>query len=506
MQSMDEERQRLERVFFDDLDRSTLFDAQQSVDKDASMAGHFSKLPVWAVPTESTDHDDGVPTHIGGMPLPGLQTVFGIREPGQVEAFEKGVLGGGSSVFAAVASQCGPGSVGTLMEVVSWQRLPDQLVVHALGFGRIRVDKCYNADTYALADCMVQPDEEEIQYHLPTGTGQVMAKIRKLEALSQDVLATLEDGYFQRAALLVANHAAAVWSLSWRTYEVPVEAVANSFRAKGLLDLQRGGDARDASLLRPCDIVAIDLSVNPDDTMYRARCAANAAALRYTPEALKVVGYKPMVREYLRGGGVLGAGLEDDGELMPPSWMEVIDHFEARTAADQEGSAEEGGAEQAAEDVVEDLARPAEEGAAGRSNVQQVVELEGGVVVGGRWGGQVHGRGGEELETTLLKREAEIWALLHELVESCGGGVDGSTNSAGNWGRVGDGPLSIPVELKQMHPAIAHPAWPVVRRVQRLSYAALAAIPISDLGPLRYFLVLDCAVQRHLSSQLGGRY
>ena len=299
----------------------------------------------------------------------------------------------------------------------------------------------------------------------------------------------------------MANHAASVWSLSWRAYEVPVEVAAKAFRANGLSDLQaandsagsgsfpqRNADAEPASRRRPSTLVALDLSVQPDETMYHARCAANAAALRYTPEALKLVGYKPMVREYLQGGGVLGAGLEEDGELMPPSWLEVMDHFEARTA-DLDTSVEEGSQEKVGEDLTEEQEGNEEEDeecARGESHVQQVVQLEGGVVVGGKWGGQVHGRGREEVETKLLKREAEIWALLHELVACCGGGAESAAKHVERGGAMGEGPLSLPVELRQMHPAIAHPAWPVVRRVQRLSYAALAAVPISDLGPMRY--------------------
>ena len=197
MRSMDEERQRLERVFTENLEHSTRIDAYETIDETAPMTGHYSKLPVWTMQTEILDLDD-VPTYVDGMPLPGLQTTFSIREPSKVKAFADVVLGFGSPVFAAVSRQGIPGSVGTLMEVASWQRLPDQLLVHALGVGRIRLDKCYDTEElHAFADCMLQPDEEEIQYHLPTGTGQVMAKIRKLEALSQDVLATLEDGYFQ---------------------------------------------------------------------------------------------------------------------------------------------------------------------------------------------------------------------------------------------------------------------------------------------------------------------
>jgi hypothetical protein len=469
------ERERLERLF-EATTPYTSSDAGDGVKRDSTETGHFDRLPLWTVQAGRADFGEI-------MPLPGLQEMWSIREPHQIEMFE-GLKHQKNPLFAAVTSECEPGSVATLMEVASWCSLPDKLVIRVLGVGRLRIDEIWreSGGLHDSAECVVLPDEEEIQYHLPTGTGQVMAKIRKLEALSQDVLATLEDGYFQRASLLVALRAAAAWSLSWRPYEAPATGTNKS--SIGLSDAQE-----------PCDLVALDLAVQPEDMDYIARSAANKAALSYTPEALRLVGYKPMVREYLQGGGVLGAGLDGDAELMPPSWLEVIDHFAARDGHEegQDGEKKErkemgGMGEPAADDknILGAVTKGMVDGKGGTKQFK-VVELEDGMVVGGKWGGQVHGRGGAELESTLIKREAEIWALLHELVESCGGGVgaaeEGGTVEGGGGGRVR---LALPVELRQMHPAIAHPAWPAVRRVQRLSYAALAAIGIADLGPLRY--------------------
>ena len=231
----------------------------------------------------------------GEVMLPGLQTILVTQDPRQVYMFEELVARCAPHFFGAVLLEDhqeevhlenASGNVGTLMEVASCKRLADgRLLLHVLGICRIRMDEVNQTAPYVRADCVVLPDEEEIQFLLTTGTGQVMAKIRKLEALSQDVLATLEDGYFQRASLMVAREAAAAWSLAWRSYEAPLQIAA--------LALRKSTESGNLG-----DIVPVNLGSQPEDTMYRAQAAASQAALLYTAEALELVGYRPMMREY----------------------------------------------------------------------------------------------------------------------------------------------------------------------------------------------------------------
>ena len=420
--SMDAERRRLENLY------RTSFGGR--TDAAAAGAGRLKQLPLWSASSAASQRrSDG-----GQMMLPGVQTILTVQEPRHCRMFEELVARDGPRLFGAVVCDGGkaelelpgaPGHVGTLMEVVSCRRLPGseaRLLLHVIGVCRVRLDSCQtvpcalglSADNAAATDHMqgdfvVLPDEEEIQFMLPTGTGQVMAKIRKLEALSQDILATLEDGYFQRASELVAKHAAAAWSLTWREYEASVQVAATSSTVlddrSPFEDLAAACWAGTADSSRVAGILALDLAADPTDAFYSAQSAASATAKRHTPEALRLVGYKPMMREYLDGGGVLGAGLTGgaDEELMPPSWLDVMDHFDRRQAGEGSQTGERGEVDQ--EDETDEVA-------------QQVEVREGWVGgVGGKWGGQVHGRGGGELKENLRKQEISVWSSLQ--VPSC---------------------------------------------------------------------------------------
>ncbi len=66
-----------------------------------------------------------------------------------------------------------------------------------------------------------------------------------------------------------------------------------------------------------------------------ARKAAAHTAKLAAQKALDAVGYKPMLREIDRS---VGSG---EGELVPPSWGDVIEHFEERLRTEAEESAVE---------------------------------------------------------------------------------------------------------------------------------------------------------------------
>jgi len=136
---------------------------------------------------------------------------------------------------------------------------------------------------------------------------------------------------------------------------------------------------------------------------------------------------------------------------MPPSWLEVIDHFATRTSAEecveeeQEGVQEgvEEGVEEEQEGVQEELAHEAwadekikmesekrevvvmkgeysEGGFEGRLSNRsvRVIELKEGRFSsggGGKWGGQMHGRGAGIVEETLVQKELKIWSALQVL-------------------------------------------------------------------------------------------
>ena len=276
-------------------------DAMDSPPLSATVSGRLQKLPIWTASGQASglnmsSRQSGSAELMtkGEVMLPGLQTVLAIQDRRHVHMFEELVARCAPHLFGAVLLEDqeevhlekASGNVGTLMEVASCKRLADgRLLLHVLGICRIRMDEVNQTAPYVRADCVVLPDEEEIQFLLTTGTGQVMAKVRKLEALSQDVLATLEDGYFQRASLMVAREAAAAWSLAWRSYEAPLQIAA--------LALRKSAESGNLG-----DIVPVNLDSQPEDTMHRAQAAASQAALLYTAEALELVGYRPMMREY----------------------------------------------------------------------------------------------------------------------------------------------------------------------------------------------------------------
>ena len=274
-------------------------DAMDSPPLSATVSGRLQKLPIWTASVQASglsSRQSGSAELMtkGEVMLPGLQTVLAIQDRIHVYMFEELVARCAPHLFGAVLLEDqeevhlekASGNVGTLMEVASCKRLADgRLLLHVLGICRIRMDEVNQTAPYVRADCVVLPDEEEIQFLLTTGTGQVMAKVRKLEALSQDVLATLEDGYFQRASLMVAREAAAAWSLAWRSYEAPLQIAA--------LALRKSAESGNLG-----DIVPVNLDSQPEDTMHRAQAAASQAALLYTAEALELVGYRPMMREY----------------------------------------------------------------------------------------------------------------------------------------------------------------------------------------------------------------
>jgi Lon protease-like protein len=284
---------------FSHLLREIADDAMDSPPLSATVSGRLQKLPIWTASVQASglsSRQSGSAELMtkGEVMLPGLQTVLAIQDRRHVYMFEELVARCAPHLFGAVLLEDqeevhlekASGNVGTLMEVASCKRLADgRLLLHVLGICRIRMDEVNQTAPYVRADCVVLPDEEEIQFLLTTGTGQVMAKVRKLEALSQDVLATLEDGYFQRASLMVAREAAAAWSLAWRSYEAPLQIAA--------LALRKSAESGNLG-----DIVPVNLDSQPEDTMHRAQAAASQAALLYTAEALELVGYRPMMREY----------------------------------------------------------------------------------------------------------------------------------------------------------------------------------------------------------------
>jgi hypothetical protein len=124
---------------------------------------------------------------------------------------------------------------------------------------------------------------------------------------------------------------------------------------------------------------------------------------------------------------------------MPPSWLEVIDHFATRTSAEdrQEGVEEEHeGVEEEQTDetwadekikmelekreVVVIKGEYSEGGFEGRLSNRsvRVIELKEGRFSaggGGKWGGQMHGRGAGIVEETLVQKELKIWSALQVL-------------------------------------------------------------------------------------------
>jgi len=464
-----EDRRRLEIAYRASLSVSQQLDISDvSIGREASIpASRLEQLPIWT----------GTANTIEVM-LPGQQTWLHVEEPRHCQLFEELLDRGEPHIFGAIVLEDNQeesdleftsGNVGTLMDVASYKRLSGgHFLLQVLGVCRIRMDACGKARPYVRAVCVVLPDEEEVQFQLPTGTGQVMASLRKREALSQDVLATLEDGYFQRASLLVARHAAAAWSLSWRGYETPIHVTAQH-SSENIL----------------AEIASLNLGVHPEDTQFLAQSAATQAALLYTPEALRLVGYRPMMREYL-GGGILGGGLDTE-ELMPPSWLEVIDHYAARTGAEDANSINATSAvgEEKTEEEEKEEGEEEGKGQEGKDTLTRVgggqakngVELKEGGLTGGKWGGQIHGRGAELVEATLVQQELKIWGLLQQIAtvrlelgdsyvyaQEGDGGRQGDGQMGGGEGEGGGG--GLPAGLRHIHPAVAHPAWPTVRRVQ----------------------------------------
>ena len=110
---------------------------------------------------------------------------------------------------------------------------------------------------------------------------------------------------------------------------------------------------------------------------------------------------------------------------------------------------------------------------------------------GGKWGGQEYGRGAGAVEERLAKHERKIWATLYQLgrLLQCAQdsskeiGTMGEAQGRGGGGLVADrkADSALPTALRHIHPAIAHPSWPAVRRVQRFSYAIAAVL--DKLGP-----------------------
>jgi hypothetical protein len=115
---------------------------------------------------------------------------------------------------------------------------------------------------------------------------------------------------------------------------------------------------------------------------------------------------------------------------MPPSWLEVIDHFATRTSAEdkQEGVEEEQAHETWADEkinmelekreVVVIKGEYSEGGFEGRLSNRSVIELKEGRFSaggGGKWGGQMHGRGAGIVEETLVQKELKIWSALQVL-------------------------------------------------------------------------------------------
>ncbi|EKX54346.1 hypothetical protein GUITHDRAFT_132094 [Guillardia theta CCMP2712] len=424
-------------------------------EKETSIVQVFDEIRNVPILTENRQSSVDRKARKATVMFPGMKQILLIEQPNECHMMETllalppphlfGFLPQASSSLAEEET-----SFGNLMEVVRSRQLEDgSLLLLVVTIGRIEALRTRSAIPYTRKDCRVMVDEEEVEAKMQAGRSEIMAKVRKLEPLGQDVIATVHDGYFENAARLFATAMASRESLMWRKFEMNASAsMGKASQSFVLLN-------RNISPLVVANEIALD---------------SNNVSSSIVSEALHRSGYRPMMRE-----GQL-PGLQEE-ETMPPSWLEVLDHFEERLEEEDPSrrrmnSGEYGETKRELERILSSR----EEGRSMEAGAREDETRRRSEVKEWRRRRRRINMSPANKEKLLLRLEALTWRRLDTFLQLKQVFEGGDTANVSQDFFTSSTFRSLPQELQELHPRSANSDWPISRRAQRLSWVVASIL------------------------------